>query len=194
MGHGHAIYRLCPSTPRLPAQVMVQFFLRGGCMRGWQDKTPQCSGHHFPCTFERYLLVETMWPQDTEEGLCPGQNGGVSGKKEMEGMEEGPTPGCHQPESPRGILVQSHSYLLSLWPPPPSLPLPLPPPPPPLATPSETHREETGCLIGLLPTPTLPSTNGGSSSPGPSEEVAYHPQREVCIEVQDPKPRNYLIC
>lgn len=55
-----------PPPPRLPAQLMVQFFLRGGCMRSWRGKTPQCSGHHFPGTFERHHLGETMWLSKTQ--------------------------------------------------------------------------------------------------------------------------------
>lgn len=111
MGRGRVIYRPRPFTPRLPAQVMVQFFLGGGCRRGWPGKTPQRSGQHFPGTFERHLLVETMWPQNTEEALCLGQNGSAPGRKEMDSMEESPTPGCCQSENLLG-----HLYTKSLLP------------------------------------------------------------------------------
>lgn len=141
-----------PSTLRVSAQLMLHFFfLRGSGLRGWQGETPpppQSLGIiHFPNVFELRHLVEIMWPQVTEENLCPGRNGGAPGRTEMKGMEEAPHPSCHWPASPQGILVQRHSYLLSWWPPP---LLPPPPPPPPRATPAETHRGDTGCLIGLL--------------------------------------------
>lgn len=50
-------------------------------MRSWWGKTPQCSGHHFPGTFERHHLVETMWLSKTQRR--------VFAKDRMEGPQAG---------------------------------------------------------------------------------------------------------
>lgn len=71
----------------------------------------QHSGSHFPIIFEGHHLVGIMWLQDTEEGLCPGQNGGSPSRKEMKGMEED-----SPPQAVTSLKVPRASYTTSLLP------------------------------------------------------------------------------